>query len=443
MNYRNLLPVVAVVLVASARAETTADRWDLSEIYPSVAAWKADADKVDAQLKSLAGCKGHLGSSAARLKQCLDLQADITKRYYRLAVYAGEQAAEDTGNPTYLELDQKADVIGTRVAEAGAFVDPEILHIGKARIAQLLKQEPSLSIYRFPLARIARMAPHTLNDEGEALLATLGLMDNAGGSAYTILTNADIPWPKIKLSTGEQITLNASAYTKYREAPNREDRKQVMDAFFATFKTYERTIGVNLYSQLKQNAVHAKVRKYPDSIARALDANNVPVAVLRHADRADRGEPADAVSLFPPAGEAAGRAAAALLRHLSAARAQRRQAALRRRPRARAGSGSAARQGLRRRHDLWIRSPLDGHVPAPAQAVRRPRRRLCIRRASVRADELQRRLRVGHHAGARVGARHALVPGQQDPAIRRLHTMRHSSPKSRRRSTRSSCCSAC
>jgi oligoendopeptidase F len=235
---------------------------------------------VEAQLKSLAGCKGHLGSSAARLKQCLDLQADITKRYYRLAVYAGEQAAEDTGNPSYLELDQRADVIGTRVAEAGAFVDPEILHTGKARIAQLLKQEPSLSIYRFPLARIARMAPHTLNDEGEALLATLGLMDNAGGSAYTILTNADIPWPKIKLSTGEQITLNASAYTKYREAPNREDRKQVMDAFFATFKTYERTIGVNLYSQLKQNAVHAKVRKYPDSIARALDANNVPVAVF-------------------------------------------------------------------------------------------------------------------------------------------------------------------
>ena len=36
-----------------------------------------------------------------------------------------------------------------------------------------------------------------------------------------------------------------------------------MDAFFATFKTYERTIGVNLYSQLKQNAVYAKVRKYP------------------------------------------------------------------------------------------------------------------------------------------------------------------------------------
>ena len=280
MKLRQLFPVIAIAFLAPAQAETTADRWDLSEIYPSVAAWNADASKVDAQLKELVRCKGHLGDSAARFKHCLDLQADLTKRYYRLAAYASEQAAEDTGNASYLELDQKSDLLGNRVTEASAFIDPEILHIGKNRIAQFLKKDPSLSIYRFPLEQTLRNAPHTLSDEGEALVAKFGLMDNTGGSAYTILTNADIPWPKVKLSTGEEITLDAPAYTKYRELPNRDDRKKVMDAFFGTFKVYERTIGVDLYSQLKQNTVYAKVRKYPDSITRSLDRNNVPVAVL-------------------------------------------------------------------------------------------------------------------------------------------------------------------
>lgn len=280
MKIRQLFPVIAIAFLAPAQAETTADRWDLSEIYPSVAAWNADASKVDAQLKELLRCKGHLGESAARFKHCLDLQADLTKRYYRLAAYASEQAAEDTGNASYLELDQKSDLLGNRVTEASAFIDPEILHIGKNRIAQFLKKDPSLSIYRFPLEQTLRNAPHTLSDEGEALVAKFGLMDNAGGSAYTILTNADIPWPKVKLSTGEEITLDAPAYTKYRELPNRDDRKKVMDAFFGTFKVYERTIGVDLYSQLKQNTVYAKVRKYPDSITRSLDRNNVPVAVF-------------------------------------------------------------------------------------------------------------------------------------------------------------------
>jgi len=280
MRIRQLFPVIAIAFLAPAHAETTADKWDLSEIYPSVAAWNADASKVDGQLKELARCKGHLGESAARFKHCLDLQADLTKRYYRLAAYASEQAAEDTGNAAYLELDQKSDLLGNRVTEASAFIDPEILHIGKNRITQFLKKDPSLSIYRFPLDQTLRNAPHTLSDEGEALVAKFGLMDNAGGSAYTILTNADIPWPKVKLSTGEEITLDASAYTKYRELPNRDDRKKVMDAFFGAFKIYERTIGVDLYSQLKQNTVYAKVRKYPDSITRSLDRNNVPVAVL-------------------------------------------------------------------------------------------------------------------------------------------------------------------
>ncbi len=266
--------------LSPAQAETTADRWDLSEIYASPAAWNADADKLDAQLNDLISCAGHLGDSVARFKQCLDLQADASKRYYRLAVYASEQAAEDTGNASFLTLDQKADLLGNKLTEATAFVDPEILRIGKDRIAGFLAQDSSLSIYRFPLERTLRLAPHTLSDEGEALIAKFGLMDNAGRSAYTILSNADMPWPKLKVSTGEEITLDESAYEKYRQLPNREDRKKVMDAFFATFKIFERTMGVTLYSQLKQNLAYAKVRKYPDSITRALDGDNIPVSVF-------------------------------------------------------------------------------------------------------------------------------------------------------------------
>ena len=206
MEFRGLLLITAAAFLAPAYAETSSDRCTLSDIYPSVAAWNADADKADAQLKALAGCKGHMGDSASRFKECLDLLADVTKRNNRLAVFSNEQAAEDTGNPAYQELDQKSDLLGNRLTEASAFVDPEILRIGNDRIAQFLREDPSLSIYRFPLEQTLRMAPHTLSADAEALIAKFGLMDDAGESAYTILTNADIPWPKIKLSTGEEIT---------------------------------------------------------------------------------------------------------------------------------------------------------------------------------------------------------------------------------------------
>jgi hypothetical protein len=50
-----------------------------------------------------------------------------------------------------------------------------------------MKEDASLSIYRFPLEQTLRLAPHTLNDEGEALVAQFGRMDDAG-VAYTILS---------------------------------------------------------------------------------------------------------------------------------------------------------------------------------------------------------------------------------------------------------------
>ena len=279
MRLHRLAVFVAFFSFGTASVAADTDRWNLADIYPSVAAWSSDAARLEGQIKDFAGCKGTMGDSAARLRQCLDLQADMSKRYLRLAVFSGEQVSEDTGNPAYLELSQRADVVGNRLNEATAFVDPEILHIGKERIARFLEQEPALAVYRFPLEQTLRRAPHTLDDKGEELIARFGLTDDAGGSAQTILTNADIPWPKIKLS-GEEVTLDATAYTKYREAQDRDDRKKVMDAFFGTYKTYERTLGVNLYSQLKQSTVYSKVRNYPDSLARALDRDNMPVAVF-------------------------------------------------------------------------------------------------------------------------------------------------------------------
>jgi oligoendopeptidase F len=281
MSFRfALLLVVSVIGFDPAMADSPADRWNLADLYPSIEAWNAEASRLESQMKELAACKGHLGDNVARFKKCLDLQADMGKRYARMVVYSSEQLSEDTGAAASLELSQKSEVLGAKLNEATSFMNPEILRLGKNKIARFIAQDASLKPYRHPLDEILRLAPHTLDKEGESLVAQFGLMSSAGGSAYSILTNADIPWPMIKLSTGEEVRLDPSGYTKYREAPNRDDRKRVMDAFFGAFKTYERTLGVTLYSQLKEDSVLAKVRKYPDSITRALDANRLPVAVF-------------------------------------------------------------------------------------------------------------------------------------------------------------------
>jgi oligoendopeptidase F len=277
---RLALLLVAAGLFTNASAEALADTWNLADLYPSVEAWNADADKLANQMAELAKCKGRLGDNAAMFKQCLGSWVDMDKRLGRMSVYAYESFSADTGSAANIELRQKVELLDSKVNEASAFVNPEILRLGSDRVARLLAEDKELAIYRHPLDKILRAAPHTLDDQGEAIIAQFGLAQGAGESAYSILTDADIPWPTVKLSTGEEVRLDASAYTRYREVPKREDRKRVMDAFFGVFKTYEQTLGVTLYSQLKEDSVLAKVRKYPDSITHALDRNRIPGAVM-------------------------------------------------------------------------------------------------------------------------------------------------------------------
>jgi oligoendopeptidase F len=193
MRLRLALSFAAATWLAPALADSPADRWNLTELYPSVEAWNADSAKLEAQMKAFADCKGHLGDNAVRFKKCLDLQADMNKRYARLYVYSSETLSEDTGAAASLELQQKAEILGTKLNEAGSFVNPEVLRLGKNRVDRFLAMDPSLKIYRHPLDEILRAAPHTLDAAGEQLVARFGLMNDAGRTSYSILTNADIP----------------------------------------------------------------------------------------------------------------------------------------------------------------------------------------------------------------------------------------------------------
>jgi oligoendopeptidase F len=275
-------PALALAVAFSAAAapqERPQDRWNLADMYPNTQAWDADATRAESALKEIEACRGQLGSSAARFKQCLDVNYDTFKTLLRLYTYASESAAQDTGDAASQALEQRAQVLLSRIQEAGSFMNPEILSLGRERIDAFFREVPGLAIYRHPVEDILRMAPHTLDAEGEAIVANFSLTQGSAGSIYRIFSNAEIPWPTVKLSDGKEVRLDQAAYTHARESANRDDRKKVFDAFFGEWKQFEGTLGTTFSSMLKEDTVYSKVRKYPDTLTRALDGNNLPRAV--------------------------------------------------------------------------------------------------------------------------------------------------------------------
>ena len=273
-----LLFSAALALPAAAQ-ERPQDRWNLADLYADVQAWNADLARAESQLPQLAACRGKLGESARRFRECLDLQADILKRFLRVLVYANELYAEDTGVTSSLQLRQRVQVLGAKLTEASSFMRPETLAVGRERIDGFFREDPALAPYRHPVNDILRAAPHTLDQAGEAIVAQFALAARQSSAIYNILANADMPWPTVRLADGTEVKLDQTGYTKHRESANRDDRKKVMDAFFGKWKEFERTMGVAFYNNLKEDTVQTKVRKYPDTITRVLDGNRLPRAV--------------------------------------------------------------------------------------------------------------------------------------------------------------------
>jgi len=268
-------------------------KWSLSDLYPSDAAWRAAKEKLAVEMPSLRQFQGKLGASAPTLADTLDRLFVIDKELSRLFVYASLQADQDTRDSQHQGMRQEMTQLASTFGAQSAFIEPEILKVGKASIERFIASEPRLSVYRFYLEDIVRRQAHTLTDSEEKLLADAGPLAAGPSSAYNILSNADFPYPTVTLSDGRSVKLDQAAFGDLRTLPNRADREKVMAAYFGALGKFSRTFGATMDTEVQKVAFYTKARKYQSSLEGSLDGPNIPVSVYtRLIDGVNRNLPA-------------------------------------------------------------------------------------------------------------------------------------------------------
>jgi len=276
---------LAAVLVAAGSAGAAGPAvdpkyaWNLNELYPGEAAWTKEMNGAVAEVPKLAACRGKLTESAATLLSCLDTYYSIDRRLTQVGVYAGMNYDLDTRLGRAQQMQDQARQARTTFSSASAWMRPELIAAGQAKIQSLIASEPRLGAYKQPLMDLARRAPHVLDAESERLLAETALLSNAGQSIRDVFVNAEFPYPKVTLANGREVTLDAPAYTKYRAAADRGDRLKVFTAFWGRYNEYARTLGTALNAQVQAHEFSRKVRKFDSSVEEALFGDNIPTAV--------------------------------------------------------------------------------------------------------------------------------------------------------------------
>jgi len=276
-----VLPGGTAFAQPESAAANPAYTWDLSEIYPSPEAWEEARREVIAQTEAILARRGTLDDSAAELFQTLALISDTTRQAMRVSGYAELQADEDLRVTETQERRQLAEVMFTRLNEATAWLQPEILRVGAETIESFIREDERLARFAHQLDDSLRNAPHTLGDEAEQTLAYLTPAFGAPNSIYSLVANSDIPWPTVKLSDGTEDVIDSQGYSRYRGSANREDRKRVYDAYWGKWQEYRNSVGAILGAHLQTQAALAKARNFDSVLQRELFQDNLPPEVYR------------------------------------------------------------------------------------------------------------------------------------------------------------------
>jgi oligoendopeptidase F len=254
-------------------------KWNLSDLYPSDAAWRAQKDKIAAEVPKVGAYKGRLASSAGTLAEALETMSSLDKELGRLYTYAMLLSDQDTRDSQRQGMKQEMVQLYAGFGGEASYIEPEILRFPAGTAEKFVAAEPRLKVYEFYLKDIARRAAHTLSEPEEKLLAEMAPVAGVPSNAYGIIANADLPYPTVTLSDGKSVKLDQAAFNDLRALPNRADREKVMSAFFTALGGFRRTFGTTLNGEVQKVAYLYKARKYPSALAWALDAANIPPSV--------------------------------------------------------------------------------------------------------------------------------------------------------------------
>jgi oligoendopeptidase F len=249
--------------------------WQIKDIYPGTQAWENDkkillemTDKIDELAKDWTG-------SPQKMFQLLNHVSEIEKIEDRTYAYTSLLSDTDMGNSTWQAMKGEIHTASVNLRSKLAFMDPDIIKLGRKKISGYMKAEPRLKVYEMDFDMILRMKKHILPTDKERMMAETALFSGAPQKASKMLNDLDMPAPQITLVDGEKVKLNQANYVRFRDAKNRKDRIKVMRTFWKHHTRFKNTHAILIDGEVKNHFFKAKIRHYKNCLESALFPHNI------------------------------------------------------------------------------------------------------------------------------------------------------------------------
>ncbi|MBN2503787.1 MAG: oligoendopeptidase F [Bacilli bacterium] len=254
-------------------------KWDLTYLFPDLAAYEKAYQETVAIIDRLKTFKGKLGDET-QFKTYFLLQKELQKTGYRAYQYVhllSDLDKKNMDNASRLQMMQLAFV---KLQEAVSFEEPELIKLGKDTVMGFVDNNPEIAEFRFGFEKLFRRQEHILDEKSEEILANFNQLSEAGRNLYGSLSVADIENQDVMLDSGDIVTITNSNYRAYiQKSKNPKERKEIFEAVFSYYDAHKNTYSSIYKTVLDYDLALVKARKYKDSLESYLFNNAIPVDV--------------------------------------------------------------------------------------------------------------------------------------------------------------------
>ncbi len=256
-------------------------KWNVESVFASPEAWEAEFAHVDGLLPGFARFQGRLGESAATLAEALTQDSEVGVAVDKVYLYAGMQAAGDTGNQTAAAWSSRGRGLYARYAAARAFYEPELLQLDPETLARWQAQEPTLAIYRHYFDTLARRRAHVRSEEVEALLAQASEALATPGTAASVLEDADMTFQPVTDKAGNTLEVAQGTVSDLVRHADPDVRRAAWESYADGYLGAKNTFAACLSGQVKKTVFYARTRAYPSALEASLSPRAIPLEVFQ------------------------------------------------------------------------------------------------------------------------------------------------------------------
>jgi len=265
--------------------------WDLTDIYPDLAAFDTEFTQAEQQLAAVADLRGKLNTVEGVAAYYAGYD-EFSCLFGRLSAYTQLQVYKDQSDSKAKELTGRVDNLSAEMTDKLAYALPE-LFANSDSFLDAVADNAAMRPYLLWFNRDRAASAHTLPETEERLLQPTYLLRNGAYNLYGSLTDGEITFPSIQFPDGTEKKADEVNYGLAKNGEyTQEFRMEYYDAMMGTYNQYRNTLAQNLQNYYTAVTKSATAHKYDSALEAELAAWDTPLPVYSGVlDAADQAKP--------------------------------------------------------------------------------------------------------------------------------------------------------